>query len=87
MVQRIEISLKNKILKSVKEDWIWVHQIAEEYWINHKTIYNWLKKESELNGWNSSNLWEIKRLKKDKEDLLIIIWELTAELNKSKKNK
>ncbi len=85
MPNRIEIGLKNKILETIKNDWIPVHQLSKEYWVHHKTIYNWLKQEAELNWWNNANYWEIKRLKKDKEDLLLIIWELTAEINLSKK--
>jgi len=87
MPNRIEINLKNKILDSIKNDWILVHQASKEYWVHHKTIYNWLKKETEWNWWENANYWEIKRLKKDKEDLLLIIWELTAEINLSKKKR
>lgn len=87
MAQRIWEELKNKILKSIKEDWVKVHKAAEEYWVHHKTIYNWLNQEVKEEWWNNANLWEIRRLKKDKEDLLLIIWELTAEINLSKKKR
>lgn len=79
--------IKEKILKSVRDDWIAVSILSKEYWVSTVTIYEWLRKEWEQTWWNNYNLWEIKRLKKDKEDLLLIIWELTAELNKSKKKR
>lgn len=84
---RIDINIKNKILKSIHEDWIQVRELAKEYWVHHKTIYNWLNKETQINWWDNASLAEIKRLNKDKEDLLMIIWELTAELNLSKKKR
>ena len=77
--------IKQKILNSVKEEGIAVSKLSQEYWISTVTIYAWIKEEWAQNKWNWVNLWELKRLKKDKEDLLLIIWELTAELNKTKK--
>lgn len=77
--------VKQKILSSVKNDGLSVKKLSDEYWVSTVTIYAWMKQEQEQNKWNWYNLWELKRLKKDKEDLLLIIWELTAELNKTKK--
>ena len=87
MAKAIDQNLREKILKTVKNDWISVVQTAKEYWISTKTIHLWLKNEVEENWWTKYASWEIRRLKKDKEDLLLIIWELTAELNKAKKNR
>jgi len=87
MPNRIEESLKNKILDSVKNDWVLVRQASKEYWVHHKTIYNWLNKEVQEENWANANYAEVKRLRKDKEDLLQIIWELTAEINLSKKKR
>lgn len=77
--------LKQKILSSVKNDGLSVKKLSDEYWVSTVSIYAWMRQEWEQNKWNWYNLWELKRLKKDKEDLLLIIWELTAELNKTKK--
>jgi len=79
--------LKQKILNSIEKDGISVPTASREYWVSTVSIYAWLRKEVESNGWNSANLWEIRRLRKDKDDLLLIIWELTAELNLSKKKR
>lgn len=84
---RIDPLLKAKIQQRVKNDWIPVIQTAEEYWVHPKTIHNWLNQELKEQWWWRHNLWEIRRLKKDKDELLLIIWELTAELNKSKKKR
>lgn len=82
-----DAKLKQKILDSIKNDGISVSIASKKYWVSTVSIYSWLRKEVESNGWNSVNLWEIRRLKKDKDDLLLIIWELTAELNVSKKKR
>ena len=81
----ISKEVKKKILDSVKNDWIAVSKLSEEYWISTVTIYSWMRKEWEQNKSSTVNLWELNRLKKDKQDLLLIIWELTAEINKTKK--
>ena len=81
----ISKEVKNKILNSVKNDWIAVSKLSKEYWISTVTIYTWMRKEWEHNKSSTVNLWELNRLKKDKQDLLLIIWELTAEINKTKK--
>ena len=75
--------VKAKILHSIENEWVPVMKLSEEYGISKVTIYGWLKEKWDK-VW-SYNLQELKRLKKDKEDLLIIIWELIAELNKTKK--
>ncbi len=77
--------IKQKILSWVRNDGVSVKKLSDEYWVSTVTIYAWMREEREDNKWNWYNLWELKRLKKDKEDLLLIIWELTAELNKTKK--
>ena len=77
--------IKQKILNSVENEGIAVSKLSQEYWVSKVSIYWWIKAEWAKNQWKWVNLWELKRLKKDKEDLLLIIWELTAELNKTKK--
>jgi len=82
----IALELKEKILKSIKQDWISAYKASQEYWIWVKSIYNWLNKSITENNWEKISYAEISRLKKDKEDLLLIIWELTKEVKDLKKN-
>ncbi len=86
---RINPELKEKILESIKNDWLSVSQASREYKVSSNTIHYWLRQELTTNSsWekvNSSSLKEIRRLKKDKEDLLIIIWALSVEVEKLKK--
>lgn len=81
----IAFELKEKILKSIKEDWISAYKASQEYWIWVKSIYNWLNKSITENNGEKATYAEISRLKKDKDDLLLIIWELTKEVKDLKK--
>ena len=85
--RRVPQELKAKILSSVKNDGISVRQAAKEYSVSEQSIHIWLKKESEWSGGRNHDAGEIRRLKKDKEDLLLLVWALTAELEKTKKKR
>lgn len=85
--RRVPKELKEKILDWVKNDGISVRQASQEYWISEQSIHKWLRDESEDTGFWMHNQAEIRRLKKDKEDLLLLVWALTAELDKAKKKK
>lgn len=81
----ISLELKEKILRDIKENWLSVKKASEEYWIWDKNIYSWLNKSIIQNNGEKASYAEISRLKKDKEDLLLIIWELTKEVKDLKK--
>lgn len=87
MFKEINQDLKNKILNSIINEWVSVIKASKEYWVSTITIYKWLKKTQSEDPWKINSLQEIKRLKKDKEDLLLIIWEMQAELSRIKKKK
>lgn len=85
--RRVPSELKEKILDSVKNDGIPVKQASEEYGVSQQSIHKWLRDESIYTGSNVHNQAEIRRLKKDKEDLLLLVWALTVEVEKAKKKK
>lgn len=85
---RIPIQLKEKILEAIKDDGLTTQQASEEYGVKIGTIHYWLRQQVENDGtWEKVHLWKLRRLEKQNEDFLLIIWELTAELNKIKKKK
>jgi hypothetical protein len=64
--------------------------MAEEYWVASQTIYWWIRNDTEYKNpkswWYSrSAILEINRLKKEKKDLISIIWSLTVVVEKVKK--
>lgn len=87
MSWKVNNELKNKILDAIKNDGITVRQASQEYGVSTVSIYDWLRKGYSSESWEKVNLWEIRRLNKDKEDLLIIIWAMQLEINKLKKKK
>ncbi len=77
----IRADVKRDILRKVKEGGVSVRDAAEEAGVSDATIYNWLGK-----GAQGSPTWnDVRRLKKEKEELLHIIGDLTVQLSQSKK--
>ena len=83
----IPSEIKTQILNNIKNNGVSVRKTALEYQISEQTIHSWLKKEENMWGMSRSNMVEIRRLQKDKDDLLIIIGAMHAELDKLKKKK
>lgn len=80
---KISKEIKGQILKRVKEEGVSIPQAAEDHGIAAQTIYAWLKR-----GVTRQVSWkEYNRLKKENEDLKVLIGEITVELSKSKKKK
>jgi len=78
----IPVPVKRQILEQIKNG-ATVKQVADQFQISIKTIYGWLTKESA----SQVSLTEYSRLKREKEDLLKIIGEITLELTRSKKKR
>ena len=88
--RKIPEEIKNQILENIKTNWKSVPQMADEYNISTKTIYAWIKNDTEYKNpkswWYSvSAIREINKLKKEKEELLNIIWSLAVVAEKVKK--
>jgi len=83
--RRVPQELKDKILDAIKNDGIAVSQASREFWVSVPSIHAWLKKEAEATGWERVDMREVNRLRKDKEDLLKLVWALSMEIDKTKK--
>jgi len=78
---KVAPEVKADILKRVKEDGLPVSQAAEEHGVSTATIYGWLGA-----GTKSAPSWgEFARLKREKEELLRIVGELTVRMGASQK--
>lgn len=82
MFKVIPVPVKRQVLEQIKNG-ATVKQMADQFQISIKTIYGWLTKESA----SQVSLTEYSKLKREKEDLLKIIGEITLELTRSKKKK
>ena len=86
--RRVPEELKEKILRAVQYEGIAVSQASREYWVSSQSIHAWLRKEvSHRDTREQVDMREVQRLRKDKEDLLKLIWSLNFELEKTKKKK
>jgi transposase-like protein len=84
--RRIDPAVKETILKQAKEDHRPIAEISWEFWVNVKTIYNWLWSEVSATGKTDSQyLTEIHKLQREKEDLLKIVWAMTVVVDRMKK--
>lgn len=81
MENKITETKKQEILEKVKSGNISIKVVAEEYNISSKTIYRWIKEESE----NTPSFWEIRKLKQENKALKELIGAITYEMEKTKK--
>lgn len=75
--------LKEEVIDRIKNEGKTVSQIALEYGLNTKTVYRWLHKDI----FKDTNILEINRLRREKQELLEIIGQVTVELNRGKKGR
>ena len=74
--------LKEEIVEKIKTSGKPVSQIALEYGVNVKTVYNWLRGGIKQDG----SVLEINRLKRQNEELMKLVGEITLELKKKRKD-
>jgi transposase-like protein len=75
--------LKEEIIEKIKSSGKSASQVAEDYGINVKNVYNWLRSAV----FKDTNVLELNRLRREKQELLGILGELTLELSRGKKGK
>lgn len=80
---RIAPEVKEQIINRIKNDGISVAQAAKEHGISDVTIYSWISKKVE----GQPTLSEIIRLRKENEQLLKLVGEITLKLSESQKKK
>lgn len=78
---KVPKEIKDEILKKIKEEALPVSQLADQYGISGATIYGWLSK-----GARGQPTWsEYNKIKKENEQLKMMIGELTVKLSVSQK--
>lgn len=80
--QRYVVSpeVKEQILKRIKDDGISVSQLSEEHGISAPVIYGWLSRRAISPSWQ-----ELSKLRKQNQELLALIGELTLRLSQTQK--
>lgn len=80
--KRIPQEIKEQVLERVKSG-VPVSQLSQEHGISLKTIYTWISKGTVQNP----GVLQLAKLKREKEDLLKLVGELTLKLKRGEKNK
>lgn len=78
---RIAPEIKDQILKRVRDEGVSVAQVAEEHGVSDRTIYGWLTKGLSSNP----SLGELVKVKRQNEELLSLVGELTLKISQSQK--
>lgn len=74
---------RDEVVDQVKSSGKSAGQVAQEYGINVKNIYNWLRSST----FKDANVLEINKLRREKQELLEIIGKLTVNLSRGEKNR
>lgn len=80
-LHRVAPEVQEQILKRIKEEGVPVSQAAKDAGINPTTIYGWLGKGVK----GMPTLGELVRLKRQNEELLALVGELTLKASQAQK--
>ena len=80
---RIAPEVKEQILNRIKNEGVSVVQAAKEHGIAEGTIYTWIAKKTE----GQPTLSELIKLKRENEQLFMLLGEITLKLSESQKKK
>ncbi len=78
---RIAPEIREQILKRIKEEGVSVAEAAKEHGVSEGTIYGWIGKGVK----NAPTIGEIVRLKRQNDELLALVGELTLSASRSPK--
>lgn len=82
MARKISQDIRGKIVDKIKNDGMSAIKVAQEFGISTNTIYNWLRR-----GKIGSDTLEIGKLKRENQQLKLIIAELMLDSSKGEKNR
>ena len=80
---RITPEVKEQIINRIKNDGISVTQAAKEHGVSDNTIYTWIAKKVEGQPTLAENI----KLRKEVEQLLKLVGEITLKLSETQKKK
>lgn len=75
--------VRDQIINRIKNDGISVVTAAKDHGISEATIYGWISKKVE----GQPTISEIIRLKKENQQLLMLVGEMTLKLSETQKKK
>lgn len=82
MAKRINTDIRDKIVSKIRSDGLTAADAAREFNISANTIYGWLSK-----GKIGADTLEIGKIKRENQQLKMIVAELMLDSSKGKKNR
>lgn len=79
---RVAPDVKEQIINRIKNDGVTVADAAKEHGIAEKTIYGWISKK--VDGVSQS---DVIKLKRENDQLKILLGEITLKLSETQKKK
>ena len=80
---RIAPDVKEQIINRIKNEGVTVAQAASDHGVSEATIYGWIAKKTE----GQPTLSELIRLKRENEQLLRLVGEMTLKLSEPQKKR
>lgn len=78
---RIAPEVKEQILRRIKDEGVSVSQAAKEHGVSEGTVYGWLGRGVK----SAPSIGELARLKRQNEELLALVGELTLGMSRAQK--
>lgn len=80
---RIARDVREQIINRIKNDGLSVAQAAKDHGVSDATIYKWLGARTD----GTPSLLEFSKLRRERDELLRLVGEITLTLSESKKKK
>ncbi len=80
---RIALEVKEQIIGRIKNDGVSVAEAAKEHGLHETTIYGWLGRKAD----GVPSILEFAKLKRERDELLRLVGEITLRLSESQKKK
>jgi len=80
---RISLEVKDQIINRIKNEGVSVAEVAKDHGVSDGTIYGWIAKKVEGQPTLSENI----KLKRENEQLKMLVGEITLKLSETQKKR
>ena len=81
---RIAPEVRDQIINRIKNDGVSVGQAAKDHGIHETTVYGWLGKKADT---GIPSILEFAKLKRERDELLRLVGEITLKLSETQKKR
>ncbi|KRQ15352.1 transposase [Bradyrhizobium manausense] len=80
---KVAPDVREQVISRIKEGSVTVQQAAKEHGVHETTVYGWLGSKVE----NVPSILEFAKLRRERDELLRLVGEITLKLSESQKKK